>query len=443
MRNSTRSALYACIAAMAGVALCGAGFEMLSAFGMAWRPIWHGIPLVAAGSVLGVIAIGWIAIGVIDGHFDDIERVRAVALTGHLGEEAMPRPESPELERLVAALSVGMRVHDAAEDGGRLTALLAAFDEPLLAITEAGQISLVNGAAKALLGRAGVGSSILGIFDGAALEATLSLKAGEVSVRSLHHLDGRRLTVRMVALPDTGGALLRFAGAVDSATPGEVEHDLRLHDLPPPGGFTDETPLECLPTLVFDSETTGLDVRTDRVVAMAGLRLHGRRSYPATRFEELVNPGRPIPPRATAIHAIGDAMVEVAPRFDALWPDLLRRWAGTVVVGHNIGFDLAILGAETARAGLAWQAPPHLCTLLLAAALWPSETDLNLESVASRLAVAPHGRHTALGDALMTAAVWAGMIPLLADRGVHTLADARRFSERAKSVRRLQRAAGW
>ena len=443
MRSPTRSALYGCIAAMAVMALAAAGSEGLSASGLLSAPVWRGIPLVAAACVLGVLLTGWIAIGVVDGLFDDIERVRVVALTGRLVARAAPAVESEELSRMVAALQDRTLQSDTSWEAGRLTAVLAAIDDPFLAITDAGQISLINGSAKALLGKGSVGGSLLSVLDRDTVLAALATPTGTASEWTFEHADGRRLVARVAALPDTGGAVLRFSGGVGPSTARDIEHDLRLHDSPPSGGFGDDTPLDCLPSLVFDSETTGLDLRMDRIVSVGGIRLHGRRGFPATRFEELIDPGIPIPPRATAIHGIGDAMVQGAPSLQQLWPDLRRRWEGVVMIGHNTGFDIAMLREEARRTGLEWQEPAYLCTLLLAAALWPEQRDLNLEALAARLLIDTHGRHTALGDALVTADLWAAMIPLLADADVHTLADARAFSERAKSVRRLQRAAGW
>lgn len=443
MRSPTRSALYGCIAAMAFMALAAAGSEGLSASGLISGPTWHGIPIVAAACVLGVLLTGWIAIVVVDGLFDDIERVRGVALAGRLVARSAPVVQSEELSRMVAALQAGTVHAETSWEAGRLTAVLAAIEDPFLAITDAGQISLINGNAKALLGKVAVGGSLLSVLDRETVLAALAAPAETASEWTFEHADGRRLMARVAALPDTGGAVLRFSGGVVAPAARDVEHDLRLHDCPPSGGFEDDTPLDSLPTLVFDSETTGLDVRSDRIVSLGGIRLHGRRSFPATRFEELIDPGIPIPPRSTAIHGIGDAMVHGAPSLRQLWPDLLKRWDGVVMLGHNTGFDIALLREEARRTGLAWQEPAYLCTLLLAAALWPEQRDLNLEALAARLLIDTHGRHTALGDALVTADLWAAMIPLLADAGVHTLAEARAFSERAKSVRRLQRAAGW
>jgi DNA polymerase III subunit epsilon len=104
------------------------------------------------------------------------------------------------------------------------------------------------------------------------------------------------------------------------------------------------------PLVCFDLETTGIDVQQDRIVQVAMIRLEPggkRRTY-----STLVNPGRPIPAAATAVHGIDDAMVLTAPRFDQILDDVLRLLEGADLSGFNfIRFDLPLLEAEIARHG--------------------------------------------------------------------------------------------
>ncbi|MBY0430864.1 MAG: 3'-5' exonuclease, partial [Rhodospirillales bacterium] len=223
------------------------------------------------------------------------------------------------------------------------------------------------------------------------------------------------------------------------------DHALDLHDRPPPALMapSPDTPLEALSVLVLDTETTGLDVRTDRIVAVGAVRLHGDRVYRGVTLDRLVNPGCTISTRSIAIHGITDYMVADAPRVAEVLPDLHEMMRNTVVVGHNIGFDLAMLRRSAGEAGLEWRDPPWLDTLLLAAALEPDAEDFNLESLALRLAVNVSGRHTALGDSFVTAEVYVRLIPRLAKVGVRTWGQAVEFSRRARHILAQQHAAGW
>jgi DNA polymerase III, epsilon subunit and related 3''-5'' exonucleases len=73
--------------------------------------------------------------------------------------------------------------------------------------------------------------------------------------------------------------VLRFAAA-EGIVHRLLEHDLGLHDLPPDAGKPGEaTPLDELPVVSLDTETTGLDVRRDRLLSVGAVHLHGHRLY--------------------------------------------------------------------------------------------------------------------------------------------------------------------
>ena len=102
---------------------------------------------------------------------------------------------------------------------------------------------------------------------------------------------------------------------------------------------------------VIDLETTGTDVREDRIVEVAALTVYpGGKTVP---FVQRVHPGRPIPAGASAVHAIRDADVAGAPAFAAIAPDLFAALVGSDIAGFGIAnFDVPILVHEFARVGL-------------------------------------------------------------------------------------------
>jgi DNA polymerase-3 subunit epsilon len=85
---------------------------------------------------------------------------------------------------------------------------------------------------------------------------------------------------------------------------------------------------------------------------------------------------------------------------------------------------MRFLQMQEARTGVRFT-QPVLDTLLLSQVVHPHQQQHALEAIAARLGVTIIGRHTALGDAIVAGEVFLKMIPLLAEKGIHTLKDAR------------------
>lgn len=213
-----------------------------------------------------------------------------------------------------------------------------------------------------------------------------------------------------------------------------------MSDARPPSNLT---ALAALPVAVLDLETTGLDVRRDRIVQVAVLGMQGSRLASQPRVDQLLDPGIPIPPQATAIHRIEDRHVAGAPTFADFAGTLQEALSGRVVVGHHTAFDLAVLRHEAARAGIAWHEPPSLDIALLLGALEPALPDLSLEGVTRWLGVPIERRHSALGDAEATAAAFAALVPRLREADVRTLGEALTLSARRNDLILRQAHSGW
>lgn len=211
-------------------------------------------------------------------------------------------------------------------------------------------------------------------------------------------------------------------------------------DTRPPSNLT---ALAALPVAVLDLETTGLDVRQDRIVEIAVLGMRGSRPEHALRIDQLIDPGMPIPAAVTAIHGIDDRRVSGAPTFAAFVDTLRKAIAGRVAVGHHIAFDLAILRHEAARAGIAWHDPPSLDIALLLGALEPTLPDLSLEGVTRWLGVRIEQRHSALGDAEATSAAFAALLPRLRNADVRTLGEALSLADSRHDLVLKQAHSGW
>jgi DNA polymerase-3 subunit epsilon/CBS domain-containing protein len=209
------------------------------------------------------------------------------------------------------------------------------------------------------------------------------------------------------------------------------------------GRIQNATPLIALEALVLDSETTGLDPAKARIVEIGAVPLKDGKLLEDAALRRLVNPGEAIPKTATEIHHIDDDMVASAPRFAEAWPDFAAALSGTIVIGHTLGFDLAVLKRECALAGLPWTAPRALDTRLLAQVAEPHLGGYTLEHLASWLGVALDGRHSALADAALTGKVFLALLPKLREGNIRTLAEAEQACLALSGVLEDQHRAGW
>ncbi len=210
--------------------------------------------------------------------------------------------------------------------------------------------------------------------------------------------------------------------------------DFDLFQREPPRELA-ERRLADLTYTVFDTETTGLEPSAgDPIIQIGATRIVAGKLRHEDALEQLVNPQRSIPAAGIAIHGIEPAMVKDAPTIDAVLPSFHAYAQDTVLVAHNAAFDMRFLELQRERCGVAFL-QPVLDTLLLSAVVHPAQASHRLEAIAERVGVAVHGRHTALADATVTAEVFLKLIPLLAERGIHTLGQALAASEKTYLAR--------
>jgi DNA polymerase-3 subunit epsilon/CBS domain-containing protein len=210
-----------------------------------------------------------------------------------------------------------------------------------------------------------------------------------------------------------------------------------------PDPVSNATPLIALDALVIDTETTGLDPVKARLIEIGGVRLESGAVVRDGAYRRLVRPPAPIPPATTAIHGFDDAMLAGEPQFVEVADEIATNLDRPLLLGHSVGFDLAILKAEFDRVGRAWTQPRSLCTRMLSEIAQPNLPDYSLEQVAGWLGVTPGPRHSAVGDAITAGRIFLALVPKLRERGIRTLAEAERAARQLTRVVEDHARAGW
>lgn len=156
--------------------------------------------------------------------------------------------------------------------------------------------------------------------------------------------------------------------------------------------------------VVIDTETTGLELAAG-IVSIGVVDHTGR-----VLLDTLVNPGMPIPPDATDIHGVTDAMVSGAPTWAEIAPSVSAALRGKTWVIYNADFDEPRIKNAYGEAGLLMPyCRETVCAMLLYAEFWGDWNDYHgdwrwqkLQVAAERHAIDTGTAHNALADALTT-----------------------------------------
>lgn len=195
-----------------------------------------------------------------------------------------------------------------------------------------------------------------------------------------------------------------------------------------PGGKaagTGNEPLDKIPFVVLDTETTGLNPDRDRILSIGALRMQAGRILVREALELYLQQDH-FDSHSVPIHGIlREDLYARIPEAEAL-RQLVAYIGDAVIVGHHIGFDMAVLHRAMVRRGV--KPPPNPCLdtgllyrkTLLKTPLLRKKEFYTLDDLARRFDLPCTDRHTALGDAFLTAMALAHILELLKAKGVNT-----------------------
>ena len=154
--------------------------------------------------------------------------------------------------------------------------------------------------------------------------------------------------------------------------------------------------------IVIDTETTGFSPSNDRLVSVAALHVRFSNEMPIREMYEIVNPQRPIPIEATAVHGISDSSVVNKEPFTNIAQELRGFIGDLPIIAHNAPFDMSFLEEEFRRAGVGSTGNNKiLCTMWRFRDVINAWAGSKLQDAVAYYGI-PSGRfHNAYDDAMM------------------------------------------
>jgi DNA polymerase-3 subunit epsilon len=193
--------------------------------------------------------------------------------------------------------------------------------------------------------------------------------------------------------------------------------------------WSDAAPIDRVRFVVLDSETTGLNPATDRIITIGAVAVADREIVLDDSFSALIRMERNT--EAVTVHGVTrDESRKGMEEARAL--ELFLAYVGDgVIVGHHIGHDIATFDAAYRRHWGFQLLNRSLDTMDLtlhlerdgAFAGRPPIRQYTLDALCAMFGVIPHDRHTASGDAFITAQVFLRLVRLAERFGRGTLAQ--------------------
>jgi DNA polymerase-3 subunit epsilon len=160
--------------------------------------------------------------------------------------------------------------------------------------------------------------------------------------------------------------------------------------------------------VAIDVETTGLEAGVDEIIEVAAVKFRGPEVLDT--FQQLVQPRHSLPIKITQLTGIKPRLLEDAPLFHQVAPDFVRFVKSYPVVGHQVSFDVRMLGAQGLRLP-----QPSYDTLELSTLLLPGQRGYSLQALAEALGIPHPQAHRALADADVTRQLFAALLQRMAE----------------------------
>lgn len=188
------------------------------------------------------------------------------------------------------------------------------------------------------------------------------------------------------------------------------------------------TPFNQLTYTVVDTETTGYTPKYAKMVEIAAVKIYPDFTidYENT-FSELINPEISIPYNAYKVHNISNDMVKDKPLIQDIMPSFLSFAKDSIIVGHNVNFDMRFIKHEAQNCNLPLTFNHVLDTLSLSKKAVPNLEAYKLDNLIDyfniNLNIDNSDRHRALFDAVNTAIVMIKCLEILQNKGIYSISN--------------------
>ena len=193
---------------------------------------------------------------------------------------------------------------------------------------------------------------------------------------------------------------------------------------------------------ILDTETTGLHVeKGDQIISVASLRVSNLKIGEEKILNELVNPKMKIPEASIKIHNITDDQVQAKPTLFEINEKILRFIKKSILVGHNINFDINFLKENSKGSALAQRMKviKAIDTIYLTASLFPDLKNYELTNLCETFKIETKDqiRHSALGDCTITARLFLYLLNIAKSKGVKNITDLITLCNRGQNLHHI------
>ena len=193
---------------------------------------------------------------------------------------------------------------------------------------------------------------------------------------------------------------------------------------------------------ILDTETTGLHVeKGDQIISIASLKVSELKIDEQNYLDELVNPNMKIPESSTKIHNITDEQVKSKPSLLEISEKILKFLKKSVLVGHNINFDINFLKENSKGSQLAdrMKVIKSIDTIYLTASLFPDLKNYELSNLCEYFNIKTDDqiRHSALGDCIITARLFLYLISIAQTKGVKNIANLMNLCSQGQNLHHI------